>query len=348
MLLDGGLIGCGFFAQNHLNAWRDLAARDPGGRIVAVCDTDAAKARDAAERFGIPRWYGDAAEMLARERLDFVDIVTTMGSHRALAELAARHRVPMIVQKPFAPSWEDCLAIVSAAEAARVPLMVHENFRFQTPMQRAHAVLASGEIGEAVWARISFRSGYDVYANQPYFTTEPELIVLDLGIHLLDLARFFLGEVERIGCELQQVRPGLVGEDMATMLLRHASGAVSVVDCTYESRQLPDPFPQTLLHIEGRQGCLRVFQGFEMQVDRADGTSRREHVGSPLLAWTSEPWHVAQESVLNTQAHWVECLTAGRTPATSGRDNLRTYALVRAAYEAARLRRAEVPAAAPP
>ncbi len=269
MILDGGLIGCGFFAQNHLNAWRDLASRDPGARpraqIVAVCDQDAAKAQAAAERFRIPRWYADAAEMLDRERLDFVDIATTMGSHRTLAELAARHRVPMIVQKPFAPTWEDCLAIVRAAEAAGVPLMVHENFRFQTPMQRAHAVLTAGEIGEPVWARLTFRSGYDVYANQPYFLTERELIVLDLGIHLLDLARFFLGEVERIACELQQVRPGLLGEDMATMLLRHASGAVSVVDTTYESRQLPDPFPQTLLHIEGRQGCLRVFQGFEMQ-----------------------------------------------------------------------------------
>ncbi len=344
MMFNGGLIGCGFFAQNHLNAWRDLAARDPGARLVAVCDQDPTKAQAAAERFQIPRWYEDAAEMLDRERLDFVDIVTTMGSHRALAELAARHRVPMIVQKPFAPTWEDCVAIVRAAEAAGVPLMVHENFRFQTPMQRAHAVLAAGEIGEPVWARLTFRSGYDVYANQPYFLTERELIVLDLGIHLLDLARFFLGEVERIGCELQQVRPGLLGEDMATMLLRHASGAVSVVDCTYESRQLPDPFPQTLLHIEGRQGCLRVFQGFEMQVDHADGTSRRENVGSPLLPWTSEPWHVAQESVLNTQAHWVECLATGRTTETSGRDNLRTYALVRAAYDAARSHRAEVPA----
>ncbi len=56
---------------------------------------------------------------------------------------------------------------------------------------------------------------------------------------------------------------------------------------------------------------------------------------------------MAQESVLNTQAHWVECLATGRTPATSGRDNLRTYALVRAAYDAARSHRAEVPAVAP-
>ena len=343
MRLDGALIGCGFFARNHLNAWRDLARRDPGARLVAVCDLDEAKAREAAETFGIPRWYNDARAMFARERLDFVDITTTMGSHRALAELAASHRVPMIVQKPFAPTLADCRAIVAAAEAAGVAVMVHENFRFQTPMRRAHEVMASGEIGEPVWARITFRSGYDVYANQPYFYDEPELIVLDLGIHLLDLARFFLGEVERVSCETQQVRPGLRGEDMATMLLRHKSGAVSVVDCTYESKQLPDPFPQILLHIEGRAGCLRLHQDFSLQVDRADGGSRHEDVSPVLLPWAQPPWHVVQDSVLATQTHWVECLARATPPATSGRDNLRTYALVRAAYDAARTQRAETP-----
>ena len=50
---------------------------------------------------------------------------------------------------------------------------------------------------------------------------------------------------------------------------------------------------------------------------------------TPLLPWTSEPWHVSQESVLNTQRHWLDCLKAGREPDTSGRDNLKTYALVR-------------------
>ena len=350
MRFDGALIGCGFFARNHLNAWRDLARRDAAGRepqarLVAVCDVDGDKAREAALSFGVPRWYTDAATMFSQERLDFVDITTTMASHRALAELAAGHRVPMIVQKPFAPTLEDAGAIVRSAAAAGVAVMVHENFRFQTPMRRAHEAIASGEIGEPVWARLTFRSGYDVYANQPYFYTEPELIVLDLGIHLLDLARYFLGEVAHLSCETQQVRAGLQGEDMATILLRHASGAVSVVDLTYESRQLPDPFPQILLHIEGRRGCLRVLQDFSMQVDHADGTSRREDVSPVLLPWAQKPWHVVQESVLATQAHWLDCLATGQEPATSGRDNLRTFALVRAAYTAAHSHRAEVPAA---
>ena len=344
MILDGALVGCGFFAQNHLEAWRDLGKRDPGARLVAVSDIDPAKAQAAAAKFGVPRWYADAAEMFAKETLAFVDIATTMPSHRPLAELAARHGVPMIVQKPFAPTLEDCAAIVAAAKAARVPLMVHENFRFQTPMMKAKAVVASGEIGAPVWGRFDFRTSFDVYANQPYLAKERQMIILDLGIHLLDLARVFMGEVERVACETQRINPAIVAEDMATMLLRHASGAVSVVDCTYESRQIPDPFPQTLIHIDGREGSLKVKRNFAMEVS-SRGALRQEYIGSPLLSWTSEPWHAAQESVLNTQAHFIDCLVYGREPATSGADNLKTYALVMAAYAAAQSHRSECPRA---
>ena len=63
MVLRGALIGCGFFAENHLNAWRDL-----GAAIVAVCDLDPVKAQAAAVRHDIARHYSDADEMLAVER----------------------------------------------------------------------------------------------------------------------------------------------------------------------------------------------------------------------------------------------------------------------------------------
>ena len=65
------------------------------------------------------------------------------------------------------------------------------------------------------------------------------------------------------------------------------------------------------------------------------GRERTEDVSTPLRAWTSQPWHVAQESVLNTQRHWVESLRRGVEPEVSGADNLKTYALVEAAYESA-------------
>jgi D-apiose dehydrogenase len=324
----GAVIGCGFFARNHLNAWRDL------GVGLAVCDRDEVKARDAAERFSARAWYTDAAEMLEKEQLDFVDIVTTMPSHRALVGLALRQQVPTIVQKPFAPSWDDCVAMVQEARIAGVPLMVHENFRFQAPMLRTAEIVASGEIGEPTWARISFRTNHDVYANQPYLAEEEELILLDLGNHLFDLARVFMGEVEAVSCQTQRVNPKVRADDQATALLRHVGGAVSVIDCSFESRQELEVFPQTLLHVEGRQGSVSVAADFVMTVV-SDGRIRKERPAPQPRPWASGPALVVQDSVVNACAHWLDCMARGVDAATSGVDNLRTYALVRAAYEAA-------------
>ena len=144
--------------------------------------------------------------------------------------------------------------------------------------------------------------------------------------------------------QTQQIRPNIVAEDMATMMLRHRSGATSIVDCSYSSQISPEPFPQTLVHIEGTRGSVQLHLGYRMSV-LSDGVTREEMVDSPLLSWTSQPWHTAQESVLNTQRHWIECLRTGRAPQTSGADNLRTYALVDAAYRSAAERRAVAPLA---
>jgi D-apiose dehydrogenase len=336
--LRGAVVGCGFFAQNHLHAWNDIA----DVQLVAVCDKDSGKAKAASEKFGVAAWYDDAAKMFAGEELDFVDIATTMPTHRALVELAARHRVPTIVQKPFAPTWDDCVAMVAACKAAGVPLMVHENFRFQAPLNAVRRVLEAGEIGTPYFGRVSFRTGYDIIAGQPYLAQEEQFIILDLGVHVLDMARVYFGEAETVYAQTQQIRPNIRAEDMATMLLRHRSGATSIVDCSYSSRLSPDPFPQTLVHVEGPRGSVRLLENYRMTVT-SDGATREQTVSSRLLSWTSEPWHTAQESVLNTQRHWVECLRTGRAPQTSGEDNLRTYALVVAAYRSAAERRAVAP-----
>lgn len=326
-----GLIGCGFYAQNHLHAWKDLASE--GAELVAVCDRDESKARAAGEKFGAP-WFTDAAAMLDGIELDLVDITTRMDSHRALAALTSTRRIPAVVQKPFAPVWEDCVAIVETARTHGAWLAVHENFRFATSMMRVKQVLDSGTIGDPSWARLSFRTGYDVYKGQPYFYDEERLVILDVGIHVLDLARVFMGEVERVYCETQRRNPKVRAEDTATIMMRHTSGAVSVVESTYEARRSADPFPETLLEIEGPHGSIIVSKGEVMTVT-TQGLSFEEKIGAPLLSWTTRPWHVSQEAVRNTNLHMMQALRAGRPADTSGEDNLKTYALVEAAYESA-------------
>jgi len=335
-----GVIGCGFFSQNHLNGWRDLAAE--GVELVAVCDIDHAKAEEAGKAFGA-KSYADAATMLDQEKLDFVDIVTRMESHLEMVKLATSKGVDIILQKPIADNWRAAQAVVETARTAGVRLAIHENFRWQSPMRKLKGVIERGEIGKPTWARIAFRTGYDIYAVQPYLHQAQRYAILDVGIHVLDLARFFLGEVERVSCETQSRNPLNVGEDTATIMLRHKSGAVSVVECSMESRIDPDPFPETLVAIEGERGSASVGPGLKAHVT-SGGPSRDLDFGSPLLSWTSQPWHTVQESVLRTQAAILRAWRDGVDPETTGDDNLKTYALVEACYEAARQGRAVAPA----
>jgi D-apiose dehydrogenase len=334
-----GVIGCGFYAENHLQSWRHLAPQ--GAVLAAVCDIDPAKAAQAGTTFGVPH-FTDPERMMAEMALDVVDIVTRHETHRPLCERAIAHGLAVIVQKPFATTLEDAAAIVTAAEKAGTWLAVHENFRFQAPMRHVAEVLASGEIGQPTWARIAFRTGFDVYKTQPYFLTEPRLAIADVGIHVLDLARAFLGEVDRISCEVQARKAGIAGEDTATMMLRHKTGAVSVVECTYASHRDPDPFPETLLEIEGPLGRLQVDAGCKMTVTTARA-SRKTDISAPLLPWTAHPWHVSQEGAFAACVHFLDAVQRGVPAATSGRDNLATFALVDAAYRAADSHRAEAP-----
>lgn len=330
--MRGAVIGCGFFAQNHLNAWRDMRA--DGVELAAVCDIDEAKAKAAAENFGVPRFYTEPAELFENEQIDFVDIVTRMETHRDLVRMAAERGIRIIVQKPLAPEWEECVDIVRIAKQAGVPIAVHENFRFQTQMQEVKRVLESGVIGKPSWARLAFRFGFDIYETQPYFHEVERLVILDSGIHILDLARFFLGEVQHLNCETQRRNPKNIGEDTATMLLRHTSGSVSVIESTYESKQVPDPILETIILIEGPRGSIKVMDGFKMIV-ATDGVAEETFIGAPLLPWTAEPWHNLQQSVLLTQRAIIKAWKAGREAETSGEDNLMTFALVEAAYKAA-------------
>jgi D-apiose dehydrogenase len=330
-VLRGALIGCGFFAINHLHAWRGSR----GAEIVAICDRSPERLTIAGDQFGITARYSDAAEMLAKEKLDFVDIATTAPSHRALAELAASHGFAVICQKPFATTLSDATAIVAACDKAGVPLMVHENFRWQSPIQKVKAVLDAGEIGDVFWGRVSFRSAYDFFSGQPYLAEGERFIVEDLGIHALDIARFLFGDARNVSARIKRVNTAIKGEDVATMLLDHGQGVVSVVDCSYATQNETELFPQTLLEVDGTKGTLRLGAGYQLQIT-ASGSTRRMDVSPPLLPWASRPWHNIQESVALVQQHWVHCLATKSEPQTSGRDNLKTFALVEAVYQSAR------------
>jgi D-apiose dehydrogenase len=326
----GVLIGCGFFARNHMQAWAGIA----GLRIVGVCDTDPTKAAAFARDFGA-KAYTDAAAMLLAERPDFADIATTVASHRTLVELAARHARLVICQKPFAETYADGAAMVAACAATGATLMVHENFRWQAPFRALKAALDTGQVGEVRHLRLSFRHAYDIYAAQPYLADLADLALTDIGLHLFDLVRHLAGDVASVACQTQRRNGRVTGQDAFTALLLHEGGAVSVVDASFHTHLAPDPFPETLAVVEGDEGTLELTPGYRLRLHR-HGWAMDTDVGPEVPGWGARPWHGIQESVMAFEAHVAEVLAGRAEPQPSGTHNLGTLVVTLAAIRAAK------------
>ncbi len=324
----GLLIGCGFFANNHMHAWSGLDAVE----IAAVCDRDAEKARAMAERFGVPRWFTDADEALDAIRPDFVDIATTSPSHAPLVALAAGRARVLICQKPMADSFAEGQSMVAAAAKAGSTLVIHENFRWQKPFREIARRLP--DLGAIHFARFSFRHGYDNYKNQPYLAEIERFTIMDVGLHLFDLARHLAGEAETLACRTQRLNPIVRGEDAFTALLGHENGATSIVDVSFFSKLTPHRFPQTLAQIEGERGSIELGEDFVMTVHCPSGRDTFS-VEPEVPAWGEKPWHIIQDSVIAFSRHVIDLLDGSAEPQPSGAHNLNTLKLALAAYDAA-------------
>ena len=112
--------------------------------------------------------------------------------------------------------------------------------------------------------------------------------------------------------------------------LGHALGAVSVVECSYESRQQPDYFPQTLVEIEASLGALVMRPAGRIQVT-CNTEVTEETLHEELLAWMGKRWQVAQTSVFNANAHFLSRLQQANAAYTDIIDNLKAFAIVEAA-----------------
>jgi predicted dehydrogenase len=313
--LRGGIIGCGFFAQFHIEGWR----RMPDVELAAAVDPDLERARKAA-----PRVYATAEEMLDAERLDFVDIATRPDSHVALVRLAASRRVPVICQKPMAPGWADAVGMVEAAEAAGIPFMIHENWRWQPWYRALNDLICRGEIGRPIdyWFRTRRNdgSGPAPYPNQPYFAGMPRLLIYETMVHHIDTARFLFGDLTAIYAQARRRNPVIAGEDQALLLLTHA-GVSGIVD----GHRFLDPEPDGPVMgeatVEGEAGVLRLL---------GTGDIFR---GSEKI-WTNEVREGYRgDSVRATQRHFIDCLRNGVPFESGGREYLKTFRAVEAAYE---------------
>jgi D-apiose dehydrogenase len=326
------ILGAGFWARYQLAAWREL----PGAQCVALCDPIRAKAEALAhEAGGGMTVYADAEEMLARETPDFVDIIAGVEAHQPLTALAAQHRVPVICQKPLGRSLEEARAMVEVCRAAGVPLFVHENWRWQAPLRALKKVLESGQLGTLVRGRIDYANSFPVFVNQPFLKELDQFILMDIGTHILDVARFLWGEARELYCQTRRMHPEIQGEDVATVMLRMTSGLTVTANMSYASKWEFDRFPETFVAVEGTRGGVSLGLDHTLKII-TDAGIREERVPLPCYSWADPAYALIHTSIVECHRNLLGALRAQNPAETTGEDNLKTLALVFASYQSAR------------
>ena len=324
------LIGTGFWSQFQLAAWQELR----GARCVALCNRTKSKAESLAERFGVPAVYSDVEEMLSRESLDFVDIVTDVDSHPKFASLAMTRGLSAICQKPMASSLLLARQMVEEAARADVQLLVHENWRWQAPLRRLKQILDSGQLGELVRARIDYANSFPVFDNQPFLKELDHFILTDIGTHILDVARFLFGEASSVRCQTRRMRRDIAGEDVATVMMEMRDGLTLVCNMSYASRWQFDRFPQTMVAVEGTKA------GVSLDVDHritvyGQGSTDSEQVAPKSYPWADPAYALIHASIVDCHRNLLGSLRGEAVAETTGADNLQTLRLVEASYESA-------------
>ncbi len=325
------VVGTGFWARYQLAAWQEL----PGAECIALCNCNRQRAEALAREFGIPAVYDDAEEMLRRERLDFLDIITDVKTHAPMVHLAASHRLPVICQKPMATTLAEAAEMVRVCRESKTPFYVHENWRWQTPLRQLKHDLSSGVIGQPFRARIHFCSSFPVFDNQPFLKELEQFILTDIGSHILDAARFLFGEADTLYCRTHRIHKEINGEDVATVMMTTGGGMTVVCEMSYASRTEHERFPETYVVIEGEKGSLELGPDYRICLTTEAGSCARRYP-PPRYNWIDPAYELVQASIVPCNANLLAALRGETQAETTGEDNLRTVQLIFASYESAR------------
>jgi len=324
------VLGCGFWAQFQIAAWREFDDVE----LVALYNRTKSKAENLAKRFNVPRVYDTAEELFENEKLDFVDIITDVYTHEKFVLLAARHGVPVICQKPMAPDYETAKRMVEACKKANVPFYIHENWRWQIPIRALKKKLDEGAIGTPFRARITYCNSFPVFENQPFLAELEQFILTDIGVHILDVARFLFGEPRTLYCQTAKIHKQIKGEDVASIAMKMESGLHCNVELSYASKVQHDRFPETYIFVEGDQGSLELGPDYWLHTTTNDGI-HSVRVQIPYYPWVDKRYEVVHTSIVEANRDLLSALKGEKIAETNGEDNLKTLNLVYMAYESA-------------
>ena len=335
-----GILGSGFIVSDcHLVAYRKA-----GFNPVAIASRQVENARKTAERHGIGTVYQSYEKLLDDPSIEVLDIAVPPNVQLGLILAACRCGTVkgILAQKPLGMNYGEALQAVEACERAGIALAVNQNMRFDPAVRGAKSLLAQNVLGEPVVASIEMRA---IPHWMPWQAELGWVTLRIMSIHHLDTLRFWFGEPERIFCSVRSdPRTRFPHEDgICAYILEYANGLRCVcLDDTWTGPAKEGCPSENYIRfrIEGTDGLALGDIGWCKDPYTTPSTldfARKGDSDFQRPRW-KESWF--PDAFIGTMADLLIALENGTQPPISGRDNLKTMALVDAAYQSAREHRA--------
>ncbi|MDO8433896.1 MAG: Gfo/Idh/MocA family oxidoreductase [Candidatus Binatus sp.] len=329
--------GAGAIAERaHIPALKSVR----GAQIVALQSRTIEKAERVATSLwpnggARPNVYANYDQMLAREKPDAVCVFTPNRLHREFTVKAFEAGAHVLVEKPMAATVADARKMIDASVAAKRVLMVAMQRRYGGLERAIKQAVENGAIGAPnfIRARLS-HGGPQLWApGQTWFTTAAEAgggAMLDLGVHVADLAIWFIGEVESVSGQVGTLAKAIEVDDTGVMILHFRSGAIGVIEASWSS--MP---PLSAIEIYGAGG--RIMAGYprmDIAIQKADGSAAPGYSRDEVMKQFDPADLLAPFREL--AANFVAAIEGRATPFPDGTDGLRAIETVEACYRSAR------------
>ena len=335
-----GILGSGFIVNDcHLVSYRQA-----GFNPVAIASRRRENAAKAAERHKIPKVFDSYTQLLDDPSLEVLDIAVPPNAQLGLIKEACQRRTAkgILAQKPLGMNYREAIEAVRACEAAGITLAVNQNMRYDPSVRAGKTLLQNGTIGEPILATIDMRG---IPHWMPWQAELGWVTLRIMSIHHLDTFRFWFGDPECIYCSVRtDPRTTFPHTDgICTYILEYANGlrCVSIDDTwTGPAREGCPSDIYIRWRIEGLNGLAIGDIGWCH--DPYTTPSSLRYAAKGMQGFQSPSWSESwfPDAFAGTMAQLLIALESKTEPAISGRDNLRTMALVDAAYRSAAEQRA--------
>jgi predicted dehydrogenase len=320
--LNVGIVGCGAVGQKRA---RHLA----GARLVHCADIDLGRATLAASLSEGCSSGTDWRALVDRTGIDAIIIATPQDVQAEIARAAISAGIHVLVEKPAARHADELLELPQLAARHNVRVRVGFNHRYHRAFQQARRLVDSGALGPLLFVRARYghggRPGYaSEWRAQPQRSGGGELI--DQGVHLIDLARWFLGDFVEVDGFAHTYFWDMPVEDNGFLLLKTAGRQVAFLHAS--STEWKNTFSWELY---GRDGKLQVDGlGGSYGVEKLSWYKMLPEMGPPeTMIWE---YPMADNSWSTEMAEFLEDIRRGRDPAAGLQDAMAALAVVAKIY----------------